>query len=192
MADWSTFRAALAAAFAQALPTSLRSAVAISWTTGAREFGGADGRILLGVVSDVEDHLDEADVFDEDIESHHSVTVQVTVESQHDDPSQSAWRLARLARLGLRKESVYALLAAAGISYVETPMNQTAAPYAASGRMIQAVIFDVTFATVFSLTPEADDAIGLIERVEADAELTQAPAPAVTYSVEVDDPTPET
>jgi hypothetical protein len=58
--------------------------------------------------------------------------------------------------------------------------------------MIQAVIFDVTFATVFSLTPEADDAIGLIERVEADAELTQAPAPAVTYSVEVDDPTPET
>jgi hypothetical protein len=86
---------------------------------------------------------------------------------------------------------VRAILEAAGISYVETPLGQTSVPYAASGRMVQAVVFDVQLATVFELALEADDGIGLIERVEADATLLQPPDPSVTYAVEADDPTPE-
>jgi hypothetical protein len=191
MSDWSTFRTAVAAAFTQALPASLRDAIAISWARGAREFGGPDGRLLLDVVADVEDMYRDADVDDPIVASHNTITLQVTAESQHDDPTLSAWRLARLARLGLRRESVRAILEAAGISYVETPLGQTSVPYAASGRMVQAVVFDVQLATVFELALEADDGIGLIERVEADATLLQPPDPSVTYAVEADDPTPE-
>jgi hypothetical protein len=191
MSDWAAFRTAVEAAFRQALPSSLRSAIAVSWAGGARKFGGADGRVLLGVQSDVEEHVREADVNLSEVSSSNLITLQVTCESQHDAPTKSALRLAKLLQLGLRKESVYAILDAAGISLLEDPLSPQNVSYPDDGRTVGAYAFDVALRFVFELTPEADDAIGLLEHVEASAELELPEPPHLTYDVSVDDPTPE-
>lgn len=193
MSDWASFEAAAIAAVTQALPAALRSGVPVNFAGAAREFGGVDGRLLLGVTSYVEEHVREATAFQEDdISSSNLVTLQISAESQHANPTLSARRLIEQIRLGLRKESVTTLFDAEGISLVEIPMAPRDVSYPDGGRMVSAYAFDVTLRCVFDLTPDpVEDAVGLIEHVAADAALLDANAAETDYSVAVDDPTPE-
>lgn len=191
MSTWATFRTAIEAAFLQALTPALRTTVSVNWEGGAREFGSTDGRLLIDVLSYVEEHVQEAEVDEALLSSSNLVTLQVVAESQHDSADLNALRLIENFRLGLRKESVTAILDAAGISLLEAPMSPQRLPTVATGRKISAYAFDVQLRATFSLTPEADDAIGLLEHVEAAATLTNPGASDVTYDVAADDPTPE-
>lgn len=191
MTTWSAFRTAIEAAFLQALTPALRLLVPISWAGGPREFGDVDGRLLLDVVSHTEEHIREADVDETQVSSANVVTLQVTAESVHDDAAYNALRLIEQIRLGLRKESVTAILDAAFISLLEFPMTPQNTSYGASGRKISAYTFDVQLRAVFALTPEADDAIGLIEHTEWEGTLADADAVETTVEGAADDPTPE-
>ena len=191
MATWQTFSDAFEAALNQALPSSLRSTIAISRAGGARQFGDTNGRLLWSVTSHSEDIVREADENLDEVASSNTIVLQVTAESQHDHPSKNALRLIEQVRLGLRKESVYAILDAAGISLLGIPMNPANASYPDDGRLVSAYAFDVSLRTVFTLTPEADDTIGLIETAEGDGELEMPEPPNVTDTFSVADPTPE-
>ena len=191
MATWQTFSDAFEAALNQALPSSLRNTIAISRAGGARQFGGPDGRLLWSVTSHSEDIVREADENLDEVASSNTIVLQVTAESQHDHPSKNALRLIEQVRLGLRKESVYAILDAAGISLLGIPMNPANASYPDDGRLVSAYAFDVSLRTVFTLTPEADDAIGLIETASGSGELEMPEPPNVEDTFSVADPTPE-
>lgn len=191
MSDWSTFRTAIEAALRQALPSAIRAKVPINWSGGARQFGDRDGRVLLSVTSDLEEMTSYADLEGDDVETENSVTVQVLCESQHDDPTLSGARLSKLLALGLRKESVTAILEAAGIGFLDQSLAVTNVGYLdANQRRVSAFAFDALFSTTFTLTPEADDAIGAIEHVSYEGTIANPGASDLTNSDTVDDPTP--
>jgi hypothetical protein len=165
---WITFRAAVKAAFENAMPIAVRTATPVDWASGPRNHAGA--RVLLDVLSYVDEHVREATADDNLISSSNLVTVQVVCESPHDNPSASALWLVENVRLALRRESIKAALKAAGLAIVQFPLEPTRLPSQSGGRRMLSYVFDVTFRTTFELVPEADDAIGEIEHVEVSGE----------------------
>jgi hypothetical protein len=115
------------------------------------------------------------------------IVLQVRAESQHDDPSANALRLVEQVRLGLRKESVYAILDAAGVSVLGEDLSTVNVSYAASGRKISAYAFDLQIRTTFTLEPEADDAVGAVEHAAYSASLAIGDD-TLTASDVIDDP----
>lgn len=191
MSTWATFRTTVEAALAQALPTALRAKVPASWSGGPRQFGDNDGRLLLDVVSHVEEHVREAEDADDGLlASANLIVLQVMAESQHDDPTYNALRLIEQVRLGLRKESVYAILDAAGVSVLGEEISTRNVSYSATGRKVSAYLFELSLRTTFTLEPEADDEVGRIEHASYSVSLALG-ADTLTASDTIDDATPE-
>jgi hypothetical protein len=161
----------------------------VSWTDDRRPF--ARHRLLLGVVSTVFNHdrdSAEADGGAQELSTMATVVVQVQAESAHDTASTDALWLLEQVRLGLRRVSVRAALAAAdggAIAIVGWPLATVSRSYPADNRIVSAHSFDVALRFVLDFDTTGEDA-GLIEHLEADGA-----GDLLDLDFAVDDPTPE-
>ncbi len=185
----SGFRTAVRNAIAAALPTARQATVPVNWSGGAREFG--DLRLLLDVVSEVE-------VYDREVlhpvavlESVRDCTLQIRAESTYDTADSDALDLLNDVRYGLRKPSVIAALATAGIVQIGPTSASRNVSFRSNQRLVSSHAFECLFRIGFGLT--TDEAGGLIEHVEY-AGTVDMPAESGTVQIgpsQVDDPTPE-
>ncbi len=187
---WVSLRAAIEAAVTNAMLTTVSAPTngdgpAVSWFDGPRPF--AKHRIILQELSDVPEYDRDTALYQggaQALTTLKSITVQVTFESTHDDPSLNARWLVEQVRLGLRRVSVREELATAGVVIASFPGPVTGRSYTADDRTVSAAGFDVTFRTEFAFV--VDDDAGLIEQV-----IGEGTGALADIAIDVTDPDPE-
>lgn len=188
--DWLGFRAAVASAIEAAITASVLATTGVAWADGPRPT--ARHRVLLSVVSAVFDDRDSAlsQGGEQSLESMAVITIQVTCESTFDTGDSDALWLMEQLRLGLRKLSVQAIFATAGIRVQIYPRTSRNIGGIADDHALSVHAIEFTCCATFVLVPDPPEDAGLIEHIEGEATIADGDD-EITTTFAVDDPEPE-